>query len=62
MFCAGEDVAGGGEHAFHVDGEGLFGLKEAWDFDEFGRLGGDLGVVGGGCAEVGWFGAVTALS
>lgn len=38
-----------------MDGEGLPWLDEAWDFDEFGRLGRDFSVRGGGCAEIGRF-------
>ena len=62
FFSAGEYVSGWREDAFYVVGEGLFRLDEARDFDEFGRLRGNLSMGGGGCAEVGWFGVIDTLA
>ena len=59
---AGEYSFGYREDASYADGEGLFGLDEARDFDEIGRLWGNLSVGGGGCAEVGWFGVIDTLA
>lgn len=55
FFGPREDFTGARKDAFDLDGEGLSCLDKAWDFDEFGRLGGDLSVGSGGGAKAGEF-------
>lgn len=61
FLLASEDFSGRREDALYRDGEGLFWLDEARDFNEVGRLRGNLSVRGGRCAEAGRFGVVDTL-